>query len=116
MSPEAFIVAGVRTPIGSLGGSLSTVPATELGATCVKAVLEHAKVSSEEVNEIIMGNVVGAGLGQNPARQAAIKGGLPVSVGAFPSRFSYGITKETVLSARKPRSCIIAFAGVLFPR
>src|SRR5690242_17544342 len=82
MSCEAFIVAGVRTPIGALAGSLATVPATELGATCVKAVLEKVTVSSDEVNEVIMGNVVGAGLGQNPARQTAIKGGLPVAVGA----------------------------------
>ena len=82
MASEALIVAGARTPIGSLSGVLSTVPAAELGATCVKAVLDRAKVPPDEVNEVIMGNVVGAGLGQNPARQAAIKGGLPVSVGA----------------------------------
>jgi acetyl-CoA C-acetyltransferase len=65
-----------------LGGVLSTVPATELGATCIKAALAKANVPPDEVDEVIMGNVVGAGLGQNPARQAAIKGGLPVSVGA----------------------------------
>jgi acetyl-CoA C-acetyltransferase len=82
MSSEPFIVVGVRTPIGSLGGALSTVPATELGATCIKAVLEKAKVPRDEVDEVIMGNVVSAGLGQNPARQAAIKAGLPASVGA----------------------------------
>jgi acetyl-CoA C-acetyltransferase len=73
MANEAFIVAGVRTPIGALGGVLSTVPATELGATCVRALVERAKVPLDEIDEIIMGNVVGAGLGQNPARQAAIK-------------------------------------------
>ena len=82
MSNEALIVAGVRTPIGSLGGVLSTVPATELGATCIQAVLAKAGVPGDEVNEVIMGNVVSAGIGQNPARQAAIKAGLPVSVGA----------------------------------
>jgi acetyl-CoA C-acetyltransferase len=82
MSNEALIVAGVRTPIGSLGGVLSTVPATELGATCIKAALEKAGVPGDEVHEVIMGNVVSAGVGQNPARQAAIKAGLPVSVGA----------------------------------
>jgi acetyl-CoA C-acetyltransferase len=82
MASEALIVAGVRTPIGSLGGVLSSVPATELGATCIKAVLQKANVPSDEVDEVIMGNVVGAGLGQNPARQAAIKADLPVSVGA----------------------------------
>jgi acetyl-CoA C-acetyltransferase len=82
MTSEALIVAGARTPIGSLGGALSTVPATELGATSIKSALEKAKVPVNEVDEVIMGNVVGAGLGQNPARQAAIKADLPVSVGA----------------------------------
>jgi acetyl-CoA C-acetyltransferase len=82
MTTEALIVAGVRTPIGSLGGALSTVPATELGASCIKAAIERTKIPGDEVSEVIMGNVVGAGLGQNPARQAAIKAGLPASVGA----------------------------------
>ena len=82
MAGEAFIVSGVRTPIGSLGGVLSSVPATELGATCIKAALEKAAVPGDEVDEVIMGNVVAAGLGQNPARQASIKAGLPPSVGA----------------------------------
>ena len=83
MASEALIVAGVRTPIGSLGGVLSSVPATELGATCVKALLETTKLPGNEVDEVIMGNVVGAGIGQNPARQAAISAGLPTSVGAM---------------------------------
>jgi acetyl-CoA C-acetyltransferase len=82
MANEALIVAGLRTPIGSLGGTLSTVAATQLGATCIKTALEKAKVPHDEVDEVIMGNVVAAGLGQNPARQAAIYAGLPVSVGA----------------------------------
>jgi acetyl-CoA C-acetyltransferase len=82
MRNDAFIIAGVRTPIGSMGGSLSTVPAVELGATCIKAALERAGIAGDDVNEVIMGNVVSAGIGQNPARQAAIKAGLPVSVGA----------------------------------
>jgi acetyl-CoA C-acetyltransferase len=82
MASEALIVAGVRTPIGSLGGALSAVPATELGAKSIKSALEKAKVPVDEVDEVIMGNVVSAGLGQNPARQAAIKADLPASVGA----------------------------------
>jgi acetyl-CoA C-acetyltransferase len=82
MASEAFIVAGVRTPIGCLGGMLSTVPAPELAATCIKAALERSSVPADEVDEVVMGNVVGAGIGQNPARQAAIKAGLPPSVGA----------------------------------
>lgn len=82
MGNDVLIIAGVRTPIGALGGSLSTVPATELGATCIKAALNKANVPGDEVDEVVMGNVVGAGLGQNPARQATIKAGLPVSVGS----------------------------------
>ena len=82
MANDVLIVSGVRTPIGSLSGVLSTVSATELGATCVKAAVEKAKVPLDEVREVIMGNVVSAGVGQNPARQAAIKAGLPVSAGA----------------------------------
>lgn len=83
MSNEALIVAGVRTPIGSMGGVLSTVPAPELGATCIKAALARAGVPGDEVSEVIMGNVVSAGIGQNPARQAMFKAGLPASVGAM---------------------------------
>jgi acetyl-CoA C-acetyltransferase len=82
MSNEALIVAGVRTPIGSLGGVLSSVSAPNLGAACIKAALAKAGVAGDEVDEVIMGNVVSAGIGQNPARQAAIKAGVPPSVGA----------------------------------
>lgn len=82
MADEAYLVAGVRTPIGTMGGSLATVPAPELGAACIRAVLKKTGIHGEDVDEVIMGNVVGAGIGQNPARQAAIKAGLPVSVGA----------------------------------
>lgn len=79
---ETLIVAGVRTPIGSLGGVLASIPAPTLGATCIKGVLEKSAVAAGDVDEVIMGNVVAAGIGQNPARQAAIKAGLPSTVGA----------------------------------
>lgn len=82
MPTESFIVAGVRTPIGSLGGTLSTVPAPDLGATCVRALLERTQYPAADLDEVILGNVVSAGVGQNPARQAAIRGGVPVSVPA----------------------------------
>src|SRR3954471_15336777 len=82
MDHVACLLAGVRTPIGSLGGALSTVPAPQLAASCIRAVLERARVSPDEVDELIIGNVVSAGIGQNPARQAGIYAGLPVSVGA----------------------------------
>jgi acetyl-CoA C-acetyltransferase len=79
----SVILAGVRTPIGSMGGSLAGVGAPQLGATCIKAVLERAGVPGDRIDEVIMGNVVSAGLGQNPARQAAIHAGLPASVGGL---------------------------------
>lgn len=76
------IVAGVRTPIGALGGSLAEVSAADLGGLCIQAALQRAGLAGGEVDEVIMGNVVAAGQGQNPARQATLKAGLPVSVGA----------------------------------
>jgi acetyl-CoA C-acetyltransferase len=72
MAIESVIVSGVRTPIGSLGGVLSTVAASELGAVCIRATVERAGVSPNDVDEVIMGNVVSAGQGQNPARQASL--------------------------------------------
>ncbi|SDM79404.1 acetyl-CoA C-acetyltransferase [Fictibacillus solisalsi] len=80
---EAVIVSAVRTPIGSFLGTLKNIPATELGAIVIKEALERANVSPNDVSEVIMGNVLQAGLGQNPARQAAIKAGLPNSVSAM---------------------------------
>ena len=77
---EAVIVAAARTPIGSYGGSLSSVRAPELGSIAIKAVLERAKIEGGSVQQVIMGNVLGAGLGQAPARQASIYAGLPHSV------------------------------------
>jgi acetyl-CoA C-acetyltransferase len=82
MGNEAFLVSGIRTPIGSLSGALAEVPAPELGSLCIKQVLQGVGLKGDAVDEVIMGNVVGAGLGQNPARQAAVKAGLPPSVGA----------------------------------
>jgi acetyl-CoA C-acetyltransferase len=82
MASEAMILAGVRTPIGAMNGVLATVPAPELGAVCIKQALKNANVEPERVDEVLMGNVVGAGIGQNPARQAMIRAGLPPSVGA----------------------------------
>ncbi len=82
MSNETYIVAAARTPIGSLSGSLSTVPAPELGAICIRAVLDRSGADGGDVDEVIMGNVVSGGVGQNPARQAAIAAGVPTSVGA----------------------------------
>ena len=77
-----LIVSSVRTPIGKFGRSLKDIPAPRLGALVVREVLRRTKVESDGVDEVIMGNVLGAGLGQNPARQAAIYAGVPSSVGA----------------------------------
>jgi len=82
MPRDAFILAGARTPIGSFLGALSTAAAVDLGALAVKTALKKAGAGGEHVDEVIMGNVVAAGLGQNPARQAAILAGIPASVGA----------------------------------
>lgn len=77
---EVYIVSAVRTPIGSFGGILSGVSATQLGATAIKGALAKAGVTPEQVNEVLMGNVVSANLGQAPARQAAKFAGLPDTV------------------------------------
>src|ERR1700704_1012220 len=80
---EVVIISGCRTPVGKFQGSLSDLKATELGAIVVREAVKRAKVDPQVVDECIMGNVVSAGLGQNPARQAAIYGGLPPEVGAM---------------------------------
>ena len=82
MAREVVIVSAVRTPIGSFGGALSTVSATELGATAIKAAVEKAGVKPEEVNDVIMGSVLQANLGQAPARQASKFAGLPDGIPA----------------------------------
>ena len=83
MSDRSLIFAGVRTPMGAMSGSLASMPAPELGAACIRALVSRTGVAGDNLDEVIMGNVIGAGLGQNPARQAAIFGGLPKSVGAM---------------------------------
>ncbi len=80
---DIVIVSAARTAVGSFNGALGGVPAHELGAVAVKAALERAKVEAGSVNEVILGQVLGAGHGQNPARQAAIKAGVPDSATAF---------------------------------
>ncbi len=78
---EVVIVSAVRTPIGSFNGALSPFSATEMGSLVIAEALRRASVPGEAVNEVIMGNVLSAGLGQAPARQAALGAGLPQSVG-----------------------------------
>jgi len=79
---EVYIVSAVRTPMGSFGGALSSISAPKLGATAIKGALEKAGVDASEVNEVFMGNVLQAGLGQAPARQASMFAGVPNNVPA----------------------------------
>src|ERR671915_91324 len=82
MNPEVYIVSAARTPIGKFGGGLSMTPATDLGAVAIRAAVERAGVAPERVEEAIMGQVIQAGAGQAPARQAALRAGLPDGVSA----------------------------------
>jgi len=75
---EVVIVAAARTPVGSFGGGLSSLPAHKLGEITIKAVLERCDVQPGDVSEVIMGQVLDAGEGQNPARQASVNAGVPV--------------------------------------
>ncbi len=77
---DVVIVSGARTPVGSFTGAFANVPAHELGAVSIRAALERAKVAPEEVSEVILGQVLTAGLGQNPGRQAAMAAGIPKEV------------------------------------
>jgi acetyl-CoA C-acetyltransferase len=79
---DTVIVSAVRTPVGKFQGSLSDIPATRLGALIVREAVGRAQLKPEQIDECVMGNVLSAGLGQNPARQAAIYGGLPPEVSA----------------------------------
>jgi acetyl-CoA C-acetyltransferase len=80
---DAFLLSAVRTPIGKFLGALADVPAPQLGAVALGEALKRARVPVERVDEVIMGNVLQAGVGQNPARQSALKAGLLDSIAAF---------------------------------
>ncbi len=81
--PQSYILAGCRTPIGRFLGALATVPATELGSRCVGEALRRSGLAADRVDEVILGNILSAGLGQAPARQAALGAGLPPTVAAL---------------------------------
>jgi acetyl-CoA C-acetyltransferase len=82
LTQDAVVIAGaVRTPMGGFQGALASQSATELGATVIRAAAERGGVAPAEVDEVLMGCVLPAGLGQAPARQAAIGGGIPTSAG-----------------------------------
>ncbi len=111
-SNSPVILSAVRTPIGRLRSALASVAASELGATVVRAAVERAALPDlSEIDEVLMGNVVSAGLGQNIARQAAIFGGLPATVGATTLNKVCGSSLKTVMLAAQ---AIRAGDGKLF--
>ena len=99
--PPVWISSAVRTPIGKLLGGLSPLPAPQLGALVVREAVERAAVPADAVDEVILGNVLAAGLGQNPARQAAIGAGLPAGVGALTINKVCGSGLKAVMLARQ---------------
>src|SRR5947207_5788876 len=110
---DAFLLAGVRTPIGKFLGGLADLPAPQLGALVVAEAMRRAKVPPERVDEVIIGNVIQAGVGQNPARQAALKAGLPDTIAAFTVNKVCGSgLKAVMLAAQAIRAgdadCIVA--------
>jgi acetyl-CoA C-acetyltransferase len=80
---DAFILSAVRTPIGKFLGELSDVPAPKLGAVAIVEAIKRANIPPDRVDEVVMGNVVQAGVGQAPARQAALAAGLPDTIAAY---------------------------------
>lgn len=102
---QPVLVSAVRTPIGKFLGTLSGIPATELGAKVVAEAIRRAGVDVERIDEVIMGNVVGAGLGQNPARQAALGAGLPDSIAAVTVNKVCGSGLKAVMFAAQAIRC-----------
>ena len=93
------IVSAARTAVGSFGGTLATIPAVDLGATAIRAVVERAAIDPADIDEVFMGCVVPAGQGQAPARQAAIRAGIPPHVGAVTLNKVCGSGLKTVMTA-----------------
>src|SRR4051794_17560940 len=83
MSTDIVIVAAARTAVGKFGGSLAKTPASELGSTVIQALLQRARLEGGQIGEVILGQVLTAAAGQNPARQTVIKSGLPKEVPAM---------------------------------
>src|SRR6185312_15501263 len=105
MLSQVYLAGGVRTPIGSIGGALAEVPAPALGAAAVKGALQRSVVDPKSVDEVIFGNVVSAGLGQNVARQVTIGAGLAPSVGATSINKVCGSGLKAVMLAAQAIQC-----------
>ena len=102
---NAYIISGVRTPTGSFLGGLSSVSATHLGGIAVEGALAKSGVAPADVDEVIMGNVIGAGVGQAPARQAALKAGLPTTIAAVTINKVCGSGLKAVMLAAQAIRC-----------
>lgn len=115
MSSPTYILSAQRTPIGSFQGALSSVPAPKLGASAIKSALEHAGVKPEQVDEVIMGQVLTAGAGQAPARQASVFAGIPTSAVALTINKVCGSGLKSVMlgsdSIQLGRSGIVVAGG-----
>ncbi|KGK82700.1 acetyl-CoA acetyltransferase [Desulfosporosinus sp. HMP52] len=96
---DVVIVSAVRTPVGSFSGALGQIPATELGAIAIKEAITRAGITPDQVDEVILGNVLQGGQGQNPARQAAIKAGVPQEVPSWTLNKLCGSGLKSVVSA-----------------
>ena len=111
---EVVIASAVRTAIGTFGGALKDVPAADLGAMVIKEAVNRAGIKPELVNEVVMGNVIQAGLGQNVARQAAVKAGLPIEIPAMTLNMVCGSGLRSVALAAqmiKAGDCDVVVAG-----
>ena len=111
---EVVIASAVRTAIGTFGGALKDVPAADLGAIVIKEAVNRAGLKPELVNEVVMGNVIQAGLGQNVARQAAVKAGLPIEIPAMTLNMVCGSGLRSVALAAqmiKAGDCDVVVAG-----
>src|SRR5260370_38909552 len=96
---DAVIVSAVRTAIGTYSGGLAEVPAVKLGEICIRAALDRADLKPNQVEEVIMGNVLQPGLGQDPARQSAVNAGLPLEITALTSKKVCGCGLKAVATA-----------------
>lgn len=103
--PDAYLVSGARTPIGAFQGTLSTVSAPELGGISIKAALERSGLSADQIDEVIMGNVLQGGVGQAPARQAALAAGFPTTIAAVTVNKVCGSGLKAVMQASQAIRC-----------
>lgn len=105
MLKNVYVAGGVRTPFGAFNGALSALSAPELGSIAIKQTLKRANVDPKDVDEVLFGNVLGAGVGQNPARQAALGAGLGIEVGATTVNKVCGSSSRTVVLAAQAIQC-----------